>query len=540
MNFKYIILSFFILFSTSAQINAQGADTLENTEMDKLNAIRKMDALLTVINFAYVDKVKDEEIIEDAIIGMLKELDPHSVYIPKEELQKMNEPLEGNFEGVGIQFNILHDTLMVVSPISGGPSEKVGIQSGDKIIKIDGENIAGVGLKNSDVQDKLRGKKGTKVNVEIMRGDDIELISFDITRDKIPIYSIDASYLATPEIGYIKVNRFARNTIDEFQEALDSLKKQGAIDLVLDLRGNGGGYLQTAYLLADEFLGQDKMIVYTEGDKQKREEYKATSRGMFEEGNLIVLVDEGSASASEIVSGAVQDWDRGLIIGRKTFGKGLVQKPFPLPDGSAVRLTTARYYTPTGRSIQRPYDQGKDFYYHEIERRYKSGQLISADSISFPDSLKYFTPNNRVVYGGGGIMPDIFVPLDTTMNSELYKNLARKGIFNYFILDYLDENRKKLLKNYPNFDAFDMNFTTEGEFITEFFEYAKEEGVEKNEEDYKVSQRIIHHQLKALLARNLYNPTAYFRVINRLSDSYIKAINVLQSDAYEKANLAHE
>lgn len=535
MKIKNLFLSFVLLFSLSMQSYAQ-----ENTTDEKLNAIRKMDALLTVINFAYVDEVEDDKIIEDAIVGMLKELDPHSVYIPKEELQKMNEPLEGNFEGVGIQFNILHDTLLVVSPISGGPSEKVGIQSGDKIIKIDGENVAGVGLTNSDVQDKLRGEKGTNVNVEIKRGSEEELISFDITRDEIPIYSIDASYMASPEIAYIKVNRFARNTMDEFKQALDSLKKKGAKSLVLDLRGNGGGYLQTAYLLADEFLGQDKMIVYTEGDKQKKEEYKATSRGMFEEGNLVVLVDEGSASASEIVSGAVQDWDRGLIIGRRTFGKGLVQKPFPLPDGSAVRLTTARYYTPTGRSIQRPYSKGKDFYYNEIERRYKSGQLISADSISFPDSLKYYTPNDRVVYGGGGIMPDIFIPLDTSMGSDLYKNLARKGIFNDFLLDYLDDNRKKILKNYPDFASFDKNFDTSGEFIDGFFAYAKKEGVEKNEEDYQVSQRIIHHQLKALLARNLYTPGDYFKIINRLSDSYIKAINVLQTDVYEKANLTHE
>lgn len=508
--------------------------------LSKTDAVVKLDALFTVINYAYVDEVNNNKMVEDAIVGLLKELDPHSVYIPEKELKKMNEPLEGNFEGIGIQFNILKDTITVVSPISGGPSEKLGIMSGDKIVKIEGETVAGTGIKNSDVQEKLRGKKGTIVNVEIKRRGDKDLIPFAITRDKIPLYSVDASYLATPDIGYIKVNRFARTTMKEFKLALDSLVDKGAENLILDLRGNGGGYLQTAFLLADEFLGQGKMIVYTAGDKQTKEEYKATSRGSFEKGKLAILVDEGSASASEIVSGAVQDWDRGMVIGRRTFGKGLVQKPFPLPDGSAIRLTTAKYYTPTGRSIQRPYEDGKEEYYKEISRRYKSGELMEADSIDFPDSLKFFTPKKRIVYGGGGIMPDVFIPLDTTLNTELNRNLIRRGVYNEFILTFLDKNRKKILKQYPTFENFKENFELSDELMDEFFSFAEKKNVEKNDKEYEESKKLIDTQVTALLARNLYTTSAYFEIINQLNDSYLEAINLIQSDDFEKANLEYE
>jgi carboxyl-terminal processing protease len=529
-----ICLTFIAALSVVAQTNFQEQRVKDSVQYDKFGKL-----LYTVVS-QYVDEVDSEELIEDAIVGMLKQLDPHSVYIPEKELKRMNEPLEGNFEGIGIQFNILNDTLIVVSPISGGPSERLGIMSGDKMIFVEDENIAGTGLKNSDVQKLLRGKKGTIVNVKIKRSSEKELISFAIKRDKIPIFSIDASYMADPTTGYIKVNRFARTTMMEFVQAIDTLKINGAKDLILDLRGNGGGYLNTAFRLADQFLDAGKLIVYTQGDKQRRQEYNATRIGSFEKGRLVVLIDEGSASASEIVSGAVQDWDRGMVIGRRSFGKGLVQKPFPLPDGSAIRLTTARYYTPTGRSIQRPYDEGKDKYYKELTRRYESGELMERDSIDFPDSLTFYTPNGRKVYGGGGIMPDIFVPLDTTLNSDLNRNLIRRGVYNEFVLNYLNKNRKEMKATYPSFSSFKNDFTLDDELLDKFFSFAKKKKVKESEADYLKSKKLIDTQLTALFARNLYSVSAYFEIINELNDSYLEALKVLKGDAFEQAKLSFE
>lgn len=529
-----ICLTFIAVLSVVAQTNFQEQRVKDSVQHDKFGKL-----LYTVVS-QYVDEVDSEELIEDAIVGMLKQLDPHSVYIPEKELRRMNEPLEGNFEGIGIQFNILNDTLIVVSPISGGPSERLGIMSGDKMIFVEDENIAGTGLKNSDVQKLLRGKKGTIVNVKIKRSSEKELITFGIKRDKIPIFSIDASYMADPTTGYIKVNRFARTTMMEFVQAIDTLKINGAKDLILDLRGNGGGYLNTAFRLADQFLDAGKLIVYTQGDKQRRQEYNATRIGAFEKGRLVVLIDEGSASASEIVSGAVQDWDRGMVIGRRSFGKGLVQKPFPLPDGSAIRLTTARYYTPTGRSIQRPYDEGKDKYYKELTRRYESGELMERDSIDFPDSLTFYTPNGRKVYGGGGIMPDIFVPLDTTLNSELNRNLVRRGVYNEFVLNYLNKNRKEMKATYPSFSSFKNDFTLDDELMDKFFSFAKKKKVKESETDYLKSKKLIDTQLMALFARNLYSVSAYFEIINELNNSYLEALKVLKGDAFEQAKLSFE
>ena len=501
---------------------------------------RKFDALLQYINYAYVDTTNENKIVEDAIVSALKELDPHSVYISADEVKKMNEPLVGNFEGIGVQFNILHDTLIVVSPIAGGPSEKVGILAGDKIVAVNGENIAGIGLQNSDVQDKLRGKKGTKVNVSVLRRDSKNLLDFTITRDEIPIFSVDASYMATPEIGYIKINRFAQNTDKEFQDAMESLKKQKMKHLIIDLSGNGGGYLKTAIQLADELLDDKKLIVFTEGNKNPKQEYYTAVKGSFEKGKVVILIDEGSASASEIVSGAIQDYDRGLIIGRRSFGKGLVQKPFTLTDGSAVRLTVARYFTPSGRCIQRSYEGGKDDYYNELSRRYENGELLSADSIQFPDSLKYETINSkRIVYGGGGIMPDVFVPIDTSMYSEYFGLVNRKGLFNDFTLTYMDSHREEFSKKYPSISEFKKNFDAEKELFTEFVSYAEKNDVEPNEEQIKTSKPVIVNRLKALIARNIWGTSAFYEIANELNNSYLKAIEELNNDSFKKEKLVY-
>jgi carboxyl-terminal processing protease len=500
----------------------------------------RLNSLLKMIDEHYVDTVNYNDLIEHAMVQMLEELDPHSVYIPKEELARMNEPLIGNFDGIGIRFNILRDTITVVSPLAGGPSEKLGIQAGDKIIMVEDEVVAGVNIRNSDVMRLLRGKKGTKVNISILRRGERELLEFAIIRGKIPLYSIDASYMATPEIGYIKVNRFAKRTHKEFVEKLTALQKENMKHLILDLRGNGGGYLETAHKLADEFLDKNKLIVYTEGVRQNRYEYKAYSKGLFEKGKLVILVDEGSASASEIVAGAIQDWDRGLVIGRKSFGKGLVQKQYGLRDGSAVRLTTARYYTPSGRCIQKPYDEGKANYYKEISERYSHGEVYVADSIKFPDSLKFTTHRKRTVFGGGGIMPDVFIPLDTTHYTTYYRDLIRKGVFNEFILTHLDLNRDKITAEYPNFKTFNTTYNT-APLTTAFRTFSEEkEIVPETEEDYERAASMIALQLKALLAQNLWSSSEYFEVLNSENDMFIKAVEAIEDNTFNRSNLSYK
>jgi carboxyl-terminal processing protease len=515
-----------------------GSQATTHVQAQQVSNAQKIDALLNMITYAYVDSINENKITDDAIRNLLKELDPHSVYIPAEELKEVNEPLVGKFEGIGVQFNILDDTIMVTQTISGGPSEKLGIRAGDRIVKIDAETVANIGIKNSDVLKRLRGDKGTKVHVSIFRRSNKDLLEFTITRDKIPLYSVDASYMAAPGIGYIKINKFADSTVDEFKEALKTLKEQNMTSLILDLTGNGGGYLNRAIELADEFLPNGKRIVYTEGKNNTRQDSYSTSAGGWEKGKTVVLVDEGSASASEIVSGALQDWDRALVIGRRTFAKGLVQKPYPLPDGSAVRLTIARYYTPSGRCIQKHYEAGDENYDMDLSMRYQHGELYSADSIKFNDSLKYETNGGRLVYGGGGIMPDIFVGLDTSMSSKYYDDLRRNGIINDFTLNYVDENRASLLQQYPDVYELKKKFDVTDEFMNKFHAYAEKKKVSKDETGYKTSELLIRTQIKALVARDLWNTNAYYVIINDINAFYKKALESFENNTFERVKIA--
>lgn len=492
--------------------------------------IFKIHKVLGYIDVFYVDTVNQEKLVEAAIIRMVEELDPHSAYLNKDEVQEMNEPLHGEFEGIGIQFNVLFDTIFVINPISGGPSEKVGIKAGDRIVKIEGENVAGIGITTTEVREKLMGPKGTKVNVSIKRRGLNDLLDFTIVRDKIPIFSLDASYIVTDSIGYIRLNQFSLTTMDEFRSAMKEFENTNFKHLILDLRNNGGGYLNVAYELADEFLSENKLIVYTQGLKSPKRDYISSSSGCFEEGRLIVLIDEGSASASEIVAGAVQDWDRGLIMGRRSFGKGLVQRPFNLPDGSMLKLTIARYYTPTGRLIQKPYEDGNiEDYAKELIDRYNNGELVNEDSIHFPDSLKYKTlVNRRIVYGGGGIMPDYFIPLDTNANSEYYRKLVRQGIFNRFILTYVDNNRKSLIKKYKDFETFKLEFEITDKILEELIDFAKEkDNLEYKEEEFNQDKENIKLLIKAYIARDIWNTSEFYEIINQNDEGFNKAFEII-------------
>jgi len=436
-----------------------------------------MQQLLKHINDQYLDTVNFDMLVEKGILEMLKELDPHSAYITKKDVQQANEPLIGSFDGIGVTFQIIRDTINVMEVIIGGPSEKVGLRAGDKIVKVDTASAVGKHLNNKWVQDHLRGKKGTKVTVFVKRGRSPELLEFSIIRDKIPMHSINVYFMADKNTGYIRLERFAQTSPQELRDAMTRLKARGMKNLILDLRGNGGGYLQAAFEIADEFLGPDKMIVYTDNFRKTGESFKSTNRGDFQKGRLVILVDEGSASASEIVSGAVQDWDRGIIMGRRTFGKGLVQKPIYLSDGAQIRLTISKYYTPSGRYIQRPYDDGLDSYFDDLRSRSRHGELLTADSIKFPDSLKYQTAKGRTVYGGGGIMPDIFIPIDTSRYSSLWAEMYRKGIISSFALDYMENNKEQLLSKYPTMEDFKNNFEVSEQRFQALMDFGRKEGV---------------------------------------------------------------
>ena len=516
----------FILFSILLIVPFAGVFA-----QDQQNQTAKFGRLLRLVESYYVDSTNLEKLTEVAITNLLNELDPHSVYISKDEVDEMNEPLQGSFDGIGISFSILRDTLMVLQIIPGGPSEKVGLQAGDRIIYIDNEMVAGKGITNQEVFKKLRGPKGSIVELKILRESETDLLEFDIVRDKIPIYSLDASYMLDNKTGYIKLNRFASTSTDEFVTAVNKLKNNSKLEnLILDLRGNGGGFLTAAYEIADHFLESGRMIVYTEGLRSSKKEYTSVPDGIFEKGKLVVLIDGGSASASEIVSGAVQDWDRGVILGRRSFGKGLVQQPYYLTDGSMVRLTTAHYYTPSGRCIQRPYKDGAEEYKNELYDRATNGELFSKDSIVVNDSLKYKTLiNNRTVYGGGGVIPDIFIPIDTSSYYKYYNQLIRKNIINQFVINYVDKNRKELMKNYPLFSTFKKEFEVSDKLLEDLWNEGEKKEVPKDNESIAMLTEHAKRHLKAIIARDLWNSSEFYEIINSEDNEIKRAVQILNN-----------
>ncbi len=489
-----------------------------------VNIINKIDEM-------YVDSVQKKALIDDAIRSILEKLDPHSYYISPEEMASMQEPLEGNFEGIGVEFMIQRDTLMVVNPIEGGPSESAGIAPGDRIVVVDGEDIAGKGLTNDKVMKLLKGEKGTLVNLGIQRRNNDELLNFEIVRDRIPIYSVVASVMVSEEVGYIKITRFAKNTYEEFMDGVKSLSAQGAKKLMIDLRGNGGGYLNSCIPMIEEFLESGQLIVYTEGKNDPRRDYKSRVNGRFKDMDVVVLINQGSASASEILAGALQDQDRSITVGRRSFGKGLVQNEIALPDESALRLTVARYYTPTGRSIQKPYGDGVD-YENDYYDRFDHGELMSADSIQFADSLQFRTPEGRIVYGGGGIMPDIFVPIDTLGGSAYLTELSYSGSFRRYGFEYVERERTALEK-YEDVNDFLANFALSNADLEEFYAMAEQDGIVKDRFGIERSKKVIQLRIMAYIARNQFGEEAYYRVLLEDDNIYRVALDVInQYDQY--------
>lgn len=520
-----VVLCFGIYIGTRLQAPSGAGSslfTLSPTGFDKISDI------ITYIEQEYVDTVDKGKLMDLSIEKMLQSLDPHSSYITASDLNAANEPLEGNFEGIGVEFHIQDDTIMVVSAISGGPSEAVGIRSGDRIVEVNDTMVAGIGINNNDVMRKLRGPGGTKVRVKVFRRGTSKLLGFTITRGKIPIYSLDAAFMANPQTGYIRISRFAATTYDEFMQAADKLSQKGMSRMVIDLRGNPGGYLDAATKIADEFISEGKSLVYTEGKSRPRTDYDATGGGKYENLPVVVLIDEGSASASEILAGALQDWDRATIIGRRSFGKGLVQEQTVLPDGSAIRLTIARYYTPTGRSIQKPYKDGFEQYNNELSKRFDHQELLNLDSIKFPDSLKYTTPNGKVVYGGGGIMPDEFVPIDTTDSSNPFFNLALAGgELTDFAYDYVDKNRPELsrFKDVETFQSkFHVSDITYNAFVRNVTSNVSNP---PDPRDIASASTYIKNLLKANIARQLFGGEGFYPIWLQSDPLYNKAIEVI-------------
>ena len=484
--------------------------------------VQKFRDVLTQIQTEYVDTVNTNSLVDDAIHHMLNKLDPHSAYIPASDRIAANEDLRGNFDGIGVEFNIFHDTIVVVSALSGGPSEALGIQSGDKIVKVDNKNLAGIGVTSADVMKALKGPKGTEVKVTILRKD--KEIDYNIIRDKIPQYSVDVAYMVDAEVGYIKVNRFAATTFDEFRESLSKLKDQGMKKLVLDLQSNPGGYMNIAIDMADDFLASGKKIVFTHGKEKKYDsQAMSTAKGDFEKGDLIVLINEGSASASEILAGALQDNDRAFIVGRRSFGKGLVQSPFDLSDGSELRLTISRYYTPTGRSIQKPYEDG-DEYSRDIVSRYNHGEFFHADSIRFNDTLKYITQKGRTVYGGGGIMPDYFVPLDTTLTSHYLNELYTSSSIQEYTFGYGEAHKEALLT--AGFNQFLDKFIVTDQMLADLVKVGERNKVKADRKELAKKEKLFKVHIKAQIARKLWNNEGYFPVMNETNEIFIHALKL--------------
>jgi carboxyl-terminal processing protease len=525
MSKKYLYIATLLLlsFTASAQFRVNNSDN---------SPLRKLQFAEIAINNLYVDSVNEQKLVEDAIRGMLEKLDPHSTYATPKEVKELNEPLNGNFEGIGVQFNMMQDTLMVIQPVTNGPSEKVGIIAGDRIVSVNDTAIAGVNMTKEEIMKRLRGPKGTEVRLGIIRSGIKDKLFFTVVRDKIPVKSVDATYMIRPGIGYIRIGNFGAQTHEEFVASLEKLRLEGMKDLILDLQENGGGYLRAAVDIADEFLHRGDLIVYTDGRKTQRSEYRANGNGKFADGKVVVLVDGYTASAAEIVTGAIQDQDRGMVVGRRTFGKGLVQRPLDLPDGSMIRLTVAHYYTPSGRCIQKPYKkgEGKD-YAMDMLNRLKSGELTNVDSIHFADSLKYETlRKHRTVYGGGGIMPDYYVPLDTTIYTRFHRELAAKSIVIQSNLRYVDKNRKELHKRWKDFADFKQNYEVPQSLIDEILAEGVRQKIEpKDDAELEKTLPYLRLQMKALIARDLWDMSEYFSVFNERSEIVKKALEVIGS-----------
>ncbi len=525
---KIILMPILLLLGIIA--TAQYANT-------PLNKLRMAEV---VISQYYVDTVNEDKLVEDAIRGMLNELDPHSAYSTPEETRELNEPLQGNFSGIGISFNMNKDTLYVIQTVAGGPSEKVGVLAGDRIIKVNDTVIAGVKMKNSEIMKRLKGPKGTTVNITVLRRQNAtsDTIDFRIVRDKIPINSIDAAYMIDQTTGYIRINKFAAETANEFVDAVKRLKKEGLQNLIIDLTDNGGGYLGAAVDLVSELIEKNKLVVYTEGTASPRHNSMSdpkSSKPLFVDGRLVIMTNQYSASAAEITAGAIQDWDRGVIVGRRTYGKGLVQRPFPFPDGSMIRLTVAHYYTPTGRDIQKPYIKGdQKAYSQDLLDRYNRGELMHADSIHYIDSLKVKTlVNGRIVYGGGGISPDKFVALDTTHNSKYYRNILAKGLLNQFAIKYVDSHRKEIKKQYKKDSDFVNNFVVTDEMLNGIKEMADAEKIEFNQEEFERCKPLLRTYIKGLIGRDTYESETYFKVVNLDNDIFKEAVRIINSNEYD-------